>query len=86
MLPEFSAIVARIISEQGIVSTQPGVVIMGRDTRPHSLELSECVRMGVEAFGDSIKALGDSIKAFGDSIKAFVDSIKAFGDRVFYLL
>ena len=34
------------------------VVIIGRDTRPHSLELATCVKLGVESWGGIVHDLG----------------------------
>lgn len=37
----------------------PAVVIVGRDTRPHSAELAQCVREGAEAYGGTVFDLGE---------------------------
>jgi len=62
---DFVAAVTELEQELGLTTTataagegERGVVYVGRDTRPHSAELSECVKEGVEAYGGVVVDLG----------------------------
>ena len=53
------AAVDRITAETGITDPKtPSVIIIGRDTRPHSAELSECIIKGATAYGAVIYDMG----------------------------
>lgn len=57
----FSEELAKVAAAENIdiARRTDAVVVIGRDTRPHSLELSNCVRQGVEAFGGTVHDLGE---------------------------
>ena len=74
----FSEELAKVAAAENIdiARRTDAVVVIGRDTRPHSLELSNCVRQGVEAFGGTVHDLGEiargSIAAVGgDRVQGF---------------
>lgn len=47
------------ISDADIASASPPVVLVGRDTRPHSLALTQCIQEGVTAFGGIMVDVGE---------------------------
>lgn len=52
------AAINRISSSHGIAESTPCVVVVGRDTRPHSQNLVECIIRGARAFGATVHDMG----------------------------
>jgi phosphoacetylglucosamine mutase len=52
------AAITRISLSHGITNLIPSVVVVGRDTRPHSQNLVECIIMGARAFGATVHDMG----------------------------
>jgi phosphoacetylglucosamine mutase len=55
---EVLALLENIAEKEGIDKGTPSVVVIGRDTRPHSEELAKCILNGAEAFGAIVHDLG----------------------------
>jgi phosphoacetylglucosamine mutase len=55
---EVLALLENIAEKEGAHKGTPGVVVIGRDTRPHSEELAKCILDGAESFGAIVHDLG----------------------------
>lgn len=52
------AAIERIGATFGVSQSTPCVVVVGRDTRPHSEELAKCIITGAQAFGATVHDMG----------------------------
>lgn len=52
------ATIKRIAASHGVLQSTPSVVVVGRDTRPHSEDLVRCIVRGAKAFGATVHNVG----------------------------
>ena len=52
------SIIKRIARSEGVIDGTPCSVVVGRDTRPHSAELAECIIAGATSFGSIVHDMG----------------------------
>ena len=55
---DIMTLLEKIAQMEGIITTTASVVIIGRDTRPHSEELANCIVLGARAFGAIVHDMG----------------------------
>lgn len=55
---EVIALLESIAVKEDINKESSSIVVIGRDTRPHSEELAKCIRIGAEAFGAIVHDMG----------------------------
>ena len=55
---EIISIIKRIARSEGVIDGTPCCVVVGRDTRPHSAELAECIIAGAKSFGSIVYDMG----------------------------
>ena len=57
-ISEIMTLLEKIAQMEGITATTASVIIIGRDTRPHSEELANCIVLGARAFGAIVHDMG----------------------------
>ena len=55
---EIMTLLDKIVQKEGILATTSSVVVIGRDTRPHSEELANCIVLGARAYGAIVHDMG----------------------------